>query len=268
MKHTALTIDGVAHGFAEYGDPHGRPVVLHHGLLGDAGLPDVWDAWAWEAGVRLIALDRPGHGLSDPVPMSAVADWTPLVLPVLAALEVDAFDVLGVSAGAPYAYALAAALPERVRRVWVLSGLPYVADDAIRHRYPEAAEPVWTFYREAPEDEVAARFAGAAERLADVFASSPSTLAALTGLAGHGWRGPAREVRLQTRPWGFDPAGVAQPVRLWHAPADEEVPFPAAEATAALFPSARLTEQRAPDHVPSGPTLRELFEELRAVARS
>ncbi|MFE6980930.1 alpha/beta fold hydrolase [Streptomyces griseus] len=264
MKRTALTYDGVTRGVAEYGDPLGRPVVLHHGLLGDAGLPDLWDASAREAGVRLIALDRPGHGLSDPAPMSAVADWTPLVLPVLAELEVDAFDVLAVSAGAPYAYALAAALPERVRRVWVLSGLPYVADDTIRHRYPEGAEPVWTFYREAPEEEVVARFAGAAERMAEVFASSPATLAALTGLAGHGWRGPAREVRLQTRPWGFDPAGVAQPVRLWHARADEEVPFAAAEATAALFSSARLTEQDAPDHIPSEETLRELFAELRA----
>ncbi|NEC17749.1 alpha/beta hydrolase, partial [Streptomyces parvus] len=55
-----------------------------------------------------------------------------------------------------------------------------------------------------------------------------------------------------------------QPVRLWHAPADEEVPFAAAEATAALFASGRLTEQRAPDHIPSEETVRELFEELRA----
>ncbi|MFH8866756.1 hypothetical protein [Streptomyces griseus] len=76
--------------------------------------------------------------------------------------------------------------------------------------------------------------------------------------------GPAREVRLQTRPWGFDPSRMAQPARLWHAPADEEAPFAAAEATAGLFASARLSEQRAPDHVPSGGTLRALFAELRA----
>ncbi|MFB7431152.1 hypothetical protein ACFCZ5_07395 [Streptomyces microflavus] len=119
-----------------------------------------------------------------------------------------------------------------------------------------------------------ARFAGAAQRMAEVFAGSPSVLASLPGLAAHGWRGPAREVRLQTRPWGFVPGAVAQPVRLWHAPADEEVPFPAAEATAALFPAAeataalfpaaRLTEQGAPDHIPSEETLGELFAELRA----
>ncbi|PVC85523.1 hypothetical protein DBP19_27285 [Streptomyces sp. CS090A] len=73
-------------------------------------------------------------------------------------------------------------------------------------------------------------------------------------------------MRLQTRPWGFVPGAVAQPVRLWHAPADQEVPFPAAEATAALFPAARLTEQRAPDHIPSEATVGELFAELRAVS--
>ncbi|MFE3474114.1 MULTISPECIES: hypothetical protein [unclassified Streptomyces] len=40
------------------------------------------------------------------------------------------------------------------------------------------------------------------------------------------------------------------------------MPFPAAEATAALLPAARLTEQREPDHIPSEETLRELFAEL------
>lgn len=55
-------------------------------------------------------------------------------------------------------------------------------------------------------------------------------------------------------------------VRLWHAPGDQEVPFPAAEATAALLPAARLTEQEAPDHIPSETTLRELFAEVREAA--
>ncbi|MFD8119002.1 hypothetical protein [Streptomyces microflavus] len=59
---------------------------------------------------------------------------------------------------------------------------------------------------------------------------------------------------------------MAQPVRLWHAPADEEVPFAAAEATAALLPAARLTEQGAPGHIPSEETLGELFAELRAAS--
>ncbi|MET9050364.1 alpha/beta fold hydrolase [Streptomyces bacillaris] len=267
MNRTVLTFDSIARGLAEYGDPHGHPVVLHHGLLGDAGLPDVWDALARDAAVRLIAVERPGYGASDPAPMAAVGDWTAHLLPVLEACGVaGSFDVLGISAGAPYTYALAAALPERVRRVWVLSGLPYVPDDAVRGHYPEEAEPVWTFYREAPEAEVVARFGAAAGRMAEVFAGSPWVLASLPGLAAHGWRGPAREVRLQTRPWGFVPAGVAQPVRLWHAPGDQEVPFPAAEATAALLPAARLTEQEAPDHIPSETTLRELFAEVREAA--
>lgn len=144
--------------------------------------------------------------------MTAVGDWTAHLLPVLEACGVDgSFDVLGISAGAPYAYALAAALPERVRRVWVLSGLPYVPDDAVRGHYPEEAEPVWTFYREAPEAEVVARFEAAAGRMAEVFAESPWVLASLPGLAAHGWRGPAREVRLQTRPWGFVPVGWRSP---------------------------------------------------------
>ncbi|MER8265021.1 hypothetical protein ABT007_12550 [Streptomyces griseus] len=61
---------------------------------------------------------------------------------------------------------------------------------------------------------------------------------------------------------------MAERFALWYAPADEEAPFAAAEATAGLFASARLNEQRAPDHVPSGETLRALFAELRAAGRA
>ncbi|WP_261400336.1 hypothetical protein [Streptomyces sp. CBG31] len=45
MNRTVLTFDSMARGLAEYGDPHGRPVVLHHGLLGDAGCRTSGTRW-------------------------------------------------------------------------------------------------------------------------------------------------------------------------------------------------------------------------------
>ncbi|MFD7546921.1 alpha/beta fold hydrolase [Streptomyces sp. NPDC059816] len=253
---------GSTWGVAEYGDPAGHPLVLHHGLIGSAVLPHVWDQLAGPAGVRLIAVERPGYGVTPPREMTRIAEWATLLEPLLDRLGVDAFDVLGISAGAPYAYALAAGFGERVRGVWVLSGLPYVCDDAVRGHYPQAAEPVWAFYREGPPDEVAASFAAAAPRFAGAFATSPTMLAALAEVDDHHQRGPAREVRLQSRPWGFTLADVRRPVRLWHAVEDEQVPFEAVRATAALLPDARLTEQPEPTHVPAESSLRALFGEL------
>ncbi|MEV3871755.1 alpha/beta hydrolase [Streptomyces sp. NPDC049906] len=251
-------------GVAEYGDPDGRPLVLHHGLVGSALLPEIWQELAGAAGVRLLAVERPGYGLTAPREMTRIGEWAGLLAPVLDDLGVGEFDALGISAGAPYAYALAAVLGERVRGVWVLSGLPYVCDDAVRGHYPESAEPVWTFYREGPVEEVAASFAAAGPRFARAFSDSPTLLAALTGIAAHGHLGPAREARLQTRPWGFTLADVRRPVRSWHARADGEVPFAAAVATAALLPDARLSEQPEPTHLPGDSSLRALFGELAA----
>ncbi|MEU5976795.1 alpha/beta hydrolase [Streptomyces sp. NPDC047315] len=255
---------GPTWGVAEYGDPSGHPLVLHHGLVGSAVLPDFWHEYAAAAGVRLIAVERPGYGLTPPLEMTAVAEWSALMRPVLDALAVTEFDVAAISAGAPYAYALAAGLAPRVRRAWVLSGLPYVCDPAVRGCYPQPAQPVWELYRSAPPDEMRAHFAAAAPRFAAALAQFPTALAALAEMAGHEHHGPAREARLQVRPWGFVPGDVRQPARLWHTPADDLVPYRAVQATAALLPRATITDQYEPTHTPTDTTLRALFDELAA----
>ncbi|GAA4662618.1 hypothetical protein GCM10023347_12790 [Streptomyces chumphonensis] len=257
--------DGVDLGVGEYGDPEGRPVLLQHGLIGGAGLPPDWDRWAREAGVRLLAWERPGYGLTEPTPMSAVADWVPLLLPALDALGVRTYQALAISAGAPYAYALGALAPERCEGVGVLSGLPYVYDDAIRGHYPERSLRAWDLYGSAPQEEVAEQFAAAAPRFADAFRDSPWTLAALEEMGRHGHRGPAREARLQVGHWGFTPADVRCPVRLWHAPGDPDVPIAAARATASLFADAALTEQAEPTHLPSERSVRACLTVLAAL---
>ena len=61
--------DGRQLAWAEWGDPRGSPVVFLHPSPGSRMLcPDV-HATA-RAGVRLITVDRPGYGGSDPVARS------------------------------------------------------------------------------------------------------------------------------------------------------------------------------------------------------
>ena len=55
-------------------------------------------------------------------------DWAPLVSELADFLNLERFRVLGISGGAPYAYALAWAMPERVRVVAVVSGAPNIAE--------------------------------------------------------------------------------------------------------------------------------------------
>lgn len=108
-------------GYAEYGRPDGHPVF---GAFGAAARrfrpPD--DATA-AAGVRLILLERPGFGLSDPQPGRTLLDWPGDVVALADALGLDRFGVVASSQAGPYGAACAYAIPERLTAVARVSAL-------------------------------------------------------------------------------------------------------------------------------------------------
>lgn len=75
---------------------------------------------------RVIAVDMPGYGCSDPVPgQPGIADYARADLEVLDALGVDRVVVVGHHTGAVIAVELAALAPQRIERV-VMSGPVYM----------------------------------------------------------------------------------------------------------------------------------------------
>ena len=114
----------VSHGrklaFAEWGEPDGKPVFFFHGTpLSRVWCPD--DAATKAAGVRLIAIDRPGIGGSDVLEARTYGDWPADVVAVADALGIGRFAVIGLSAGGPYAAACAALIPARLTGVAIVS---------------------------------------------------------------------------------------------------------------------------------------------------
>lgn len=109
--------DGRALGYAEYGDPKGRPVFFFHGFPGTRHLGRATDEPARERGLRMICPDRPGFGLSDLCPGRSMADWPEDVAQLADALQLERFGVLGVSGGGPYAAACARFIPDRLEAV-------------------------------------------------------------------------------------------------------------------------------------------------------
>jgi pimeloyl-ACP methyl ester carboxylesterase len=116
-------------GFAEYGDPKGTPLLYFHGFPSSRLEGSFASAIAQRHGIRIIALDRPGFGLSTPHPHRSILDWTSDVQDFAQGFDIPRFAVLGLSGGGPYALACAYKLPYSMLTGVGLfaSGPPWVA---------------------------------------------------------------------------------------------------------------------------------------------
>lgn len=233
--------DGRRLGYAEYGDPSGRQVLLFHGVPGSRLLRHPDDSIASALGVRLIVPDRPGMGLSDPKPGRGFLDWPADVLELADCLGLERFAVAGFSGGAPYAAACGLALPQRLTALGIISGVGQLdASDALigmlssnRIGYVVGRRMPWFLWRwvfglyygsvrqhpeqlaqlneQEPEaDRLIFTEPGVRQMFTKTFAE-----AFRQGTAGAAWEG-----WLLARPWGFALSGVTVPTHLWHGEAD------------------------------------------------
>ena len=114
--HVVTLCHGRSLACAEWGDPAGRPVVLFLGTPGSRLLCP--DADATESlGVRLITLDRPGYGRSDPDPDFSLLSWADDYAAFHGLLGLPPCPLVGWSGGGPYALACAVLAPALVTSI-------------------------------------------------------------------------------------------------------------------------------------------------------
>ncbi len=236
--------DGRQLGFARHGDG-GRPVFFFHGV-GTSRLarhPD--DSIAVSLGADVIAVDRPGIGLSDAKPGRRLLDWPDDVAALADLLGIDRFAILGWSGGGPYAAACAYKLRDRVIAAGIVSGPgPFVGPGAMteiratwRRRVRLAGMApwlmrvaIWNWGRPLRRDPVRAFEMAVAE-----MCESDRLILADPGLRSvmienavevyrQGGRGLYDEGRILAGPWGFRPDEIPGVVHLWHGELDSAVP--------------------------------------------
>ena len=132
VESTIELEDGRTVGFATFGSPDGIPVIWCHGGPGSRLDPIHRDAEAARAGLLLVGVDRPGYGLSTPLPGRTIADWVPDAVAVADELKVDQFVAIGKSTGGAYALALAAQVPDRALGVVACCSLTDMRYEAAR----------------------------------------------------------------------------------------------------------------------------------------
>jgi pimeloyl-ACP methyl ester carboxylesterase len=247
--------DGRRLGYAEEGDPGGRPLLYFHGWPGSRVEGRLGDEAARANGVRLIALDRPGMGLSDYQPRRTLVDWPDDVIQAAAALGLDRFAVLGISGGGPYAAACAWKLSERLTGAGIVSGLApvdvpgaiagmgrqnrlafqLVGRLAVLRRVLMAKSAVSV--RRHP-DRVLER--GVAAAVDKQYLDRPDVrtilVESLSEAYRGGSRGPAWELALYARPWGFRLEDIRAPVHLWHGEQDANHPVTMGRYLARVIP--------------------------------
>jgi pimeloyl-ACP methyl ester carboxylesterase len=105
----------------EVGKSDGPPIFHFHGN-GSSRLEVLTVAAAAERlGVRLMSLDRPGIGRSDPKPGYRLLDWPDDVVEVADHLGIERFAVEGLSGGGPFALACAYKIPHRLTACGLIS---------------------------------------------------------------------------------------------------------------------------------------------------
>ena len=115
--------DGRKLGYRLFGPQDGWPVFYFHGTPSsgmDAQLIEIEILEKNE--IRLIAIDRPGIGISDFQKQRNFSHWAKDVEEAANKLGIDKFSVLGFSGGAGYVAACAAIIPNRLRTAVIVAG--------------------------------------------------------------------------------------------------------------------------------------------------
>jgi pimeloyl-ACP methyl ester carboxylesterase len=248
--------DGRILGYSEFGDPEGKPVFMFHGHPGSRREFSAFDAGdvAAELNARVIAVDRPGHGLSDFKPGRQILDWPDDVTELADALSVGQFAVLGVSGGGPYAAACAFKIPERLSATAIVSGMgpadaPGVKDGPA---WFAAGKSSWVRrlmlilmsfgLRKKPEKFISKMHEA-------MTGPDKALLLAKPQLAGQvvenqfveafrsGVEGVHHEAGLFARPWGFRLQDITAEVHLWHGGKDNNVAVSVGHFVAGAIPN-------------------------------
>src|SRR5919198_851037 len=254
---------GAVVAFQEYGDANGIPVMFCHGWPSSCTMARLTDEPARELGVRIISPDRPGISGSSLQRNRKLSDWPRVMERVLDHLGIGELRALGISGGAPYAYAMAATMPGRVRAIAIVCGaipmaeledatglLPlyrwmlalYRSRPKLLRRLFRMAQPILSLRPPVRLRPLLLKMLMLrpcdAESLRDAAAFE-----AIFESQRRAWRGSAEGVmadaRIYAQPWGFSLEDIHVPVRLWHGTQDRAFSIQLAKEVAARLPNCK-----------------------------
>jgi len=239
MNKSISLPDGRRLGYAEYGVPNGKPILFFHGSPGSSLIHADMAETATECGVRLIAVDRPGYGLSDAQQGRTFFSWADDISALTDALGVETFSIIGFSGGTPYPLACAFRYPNRVNKIALVGALAPLDAHGVMVDMSPMVSGLYAL-AQANSGELRATFAAVAP-------TANALLGAMSASAGEwdkkvlldhatsfeleyartllsGTEGLASDFILNAGDWGFPLAGIKTEAHLWSGTLDQNTP--------------------------------------------
>ena len=230
-------------GYAIYGNKKNFPIFYFHGIPGSRF--ELKNIPLKKKKCFIIALERPGYGISDPISKFKILDWPKIVLEVANKLKIKKFSIIGVSGGAPFALACANTIKnKRLKSIAIVCALaPNKAKGMDKGRVgmllnfgrkPFISWLIFNFLRmrllngnleksfnkwknkiPLPEIDLKLFTIDRGRRLMENFKEAVK----------HGITGVHRDANLYSNYWGFKLKNIKKKILVWHGDKDLTVPI-------------------------------------------
>ena len=230
-------------GYAIYGNKKNFPIFYFHGWPGSRF--ELKNIPLKKKKCFIIALERPGYGISDPISKFKILDWPKIVLEVANKLKIKKFSIIGVSGGAPFALACANTIKnKRLKSIAIVCALaPNKAKGMDKGRVgmllnfgrkPFISWLIFNFLRvrllngnleksfnkwknkiSLPEIDLKLFTIDRGKRLMENFKEAVK----------HGTKGVHRDANLYSNYWGFKLKNIKKKIFVWHGDKDLTVPI-------------------------------------------
>jgi pimeloyl-ACP methyl ester carboxylesterase len=267
--------DGRKLSYALYGPANGKPVFYFHGtpssrleplLLNIYGLS--LEQLLQQYHIRLIAVDRPGVGLSTYHPHKSFLSFAGDVQQLAAHLRITSAEVLGWSGAGPYALALAFYHPHLIKGIYLLTAFtrsfsekgvfkPMHANKyyfaTARYVFP-LLKITMNIVSKKPADKPVPKWLLGLPEVDYRFIDKPDTIrhfciVTICESCINGSQGVVQEAALYFNETGYDIAQIQQPIHYWWGSEDRAVPIVHPKAIEERAPKAAMHYKKGEGHL-------------------
>lgn len=248
--------------YTEYGDPSGEPFFYFHSVLGSRlelaiNAKEILE----QHSIRLIIIDRPGYGASDPNPKNSFLNWIDDLEEVADHLKVERFSTIGYAMGGVYTLAAAYKIPDRIKHSAMVSrGLPPSTSKdfnqmiplyRLNNRMAKYAPKLLPFLTTISMKGILSDPDGLYRQLDKYICDGDRTLLqqetfkqsffeSIKEAFRQGGKSNAAEVIQLMHDWEFDLRNITLPIDIWHGTADRHVPYSLGQRANELIKDSRL----------------------------